>query len=236
MPGFVDDAPRRVNLGRRNDTGWRILVSQPIFYFDFGSPNAYLAWRVLPAIEQRTGVRFRKVPALLGGIFKATGNQSPMTAFADIPLKLAYEHREIQRFVEKHRLLDFRMNPYFPVNTLMLMRGAVAAEAEGVFDAYIAAAFHHMWEAPKKMDDPLEFGEAFRASRLPVDRIADRAQDPMIKDRLIANTKAAIDHGVFGLPAFVVDGELYFGKDRLGEVEDALSQRKAVPDPLSPPD
>lgn len=205
-------------------------MSQPIFYFDFGSPNAYLAWRVLPAIEDRTGVRFRKVPALLGGIFKATGNQSPMTAFADIPLKLAYEHREIERFVAKHRLLDFRMNPYFPVNTLMLMRGAVAAEAEGVFDAYVATAFHHMWEAPKKMDDPQIFGDAFRASRLPIDRIADRAQNPAIKDRLIANTQAAIDHGVFGLPSFVVDGELYFGKDRLDEVERALSPGRSIPD------
>jgi 2-hydroxychromene-2-carboxylate isomerase len=225
MRRFVDDEPRRVNLAGAERSGWRMSVDQPIFYFDFGSPNAYLAWRVLPEIEQRTGVSFRKVPALLGGIFKATGNQSPITAFADIPLKLAYEHREIQRFVAKHRLLEFRMNPHFPVNTLMLMRGAVAAEAEGVFDAYVAAAFHHMWEAPKKMDDPLIFGEAFRASHLPIDSIADRAQDPAIKDRLIANTRDAIDHGVFGLPSFVVNGELYFGKDRLREVEDALSAR-----------
>lgn len=205
-------------------------MTDPIFYFDFGSPNAYLAWRVLPRIEDRTGVRFRKVPALLGGIFKATGNQSPMTAYAGIPLKLAYEHREIEQFVQKHRLLDFRMNPYFPINTLMLMRGAVAAEVEGVFDAYVAAAFHHMWEAPKKMDDPQVFGEAFRASRLPVDRIADRAQDPAVKDRLIANTQAAIDQGVFGLPSFIVGGELYFGKDRLNEVEAALSPTRTVPD------
>lgn len=205
-------------------------MNQPIFYFDFGSPNAYLAWRVLPAIERRTGVRFRMIPALLGGIFKATGNQSPMTAFAGIPAKLAYERREIERFVAKHRLLEFRMNPHFPVNTLMLMRGAVAAEAEGVFDAYVAAAFHHMWEAPKKMDDPQTFGDAFRASRLPVDRIADRAQDPAIKDRLIANTQAAIDQGVFGLPSFIVGGELYFGKDRLEEIEAVLQPVSVVAD------
>ncbi|MBY8826152.1 2-hydroxychromene-2-carboxylate isomerase [Sphingomonas colocasiae] len=205
-------------------------VNQPIFYFDFGSPNAYLAWRVLPAIERRTGARFRMIPALLGGIFKATGNQSPMTAFAGIPAKLAYERREIERFVARHRLFEFRMNPHFPVNTLMLMRGAVAAEAEGVFDAYVAAAFHHMWEAPKKMDDPQTFGDAFRASRLPVDRIADRAQDPVIKDRLIANTQAAIDQGVFGLPSFIVGSELYFGKDRLEEIEAMLQPASVVAD------
>jgi len=215
---ILDDAARSV----RSRT-----LPQPIFYFDFGSPNAYLAWRVLPAIERRTGVRFRQVPALLGGIFKATGNQSPMTAFAGIPAKLAYEHREIERFVARHELREFRMNPYFPVNTLMLMRGAVAAEAEGMFEAYVAAAFHHMWEVPKKMDDPQIFGDAFRALGLPIDRIADRAQLPVTKDRLIANTQAAIDDGVFGLPAFVVDGELYFGKDRLGDVEAALSPGKA---------
>ena len=204
-------------------------MSEPLFYFDFGSPNAYLAWRVLPAIERRTGVRFRMIPALLGAIFKATGNQSPMTAFADIPAKLAYDRREIERFVARHRLFEFRMNPYFPVNTLMLMRGAVAAEAEGLFEDYVAAAFHHMWESPKKMDDPQVFGAAFRASRLPVDRIADRAQDMAVKNRLIANTRAAVDQGVFGLPSFVVAGELYFGKDRLGEVEAALAPPAAIP-------
>lgn len=200
-------------------------MTDPIFYFDFGSPNAYLSWRVLPAIEARTGVRFRQIPALLGGIFKATGNQSPMMAYADIPAKLAYERRELDRFVVKHRLAEFRMNPHFPVNTLMLMRGAVAAEAEGVFDRYVAAAWHYMWEDPRKMDDPRTFGAAFAEAGLPVDRIADRAQMQGTKDALMAQTQAALDHGVFGLPAFVVDGELWFGKDRLGEVEEAIGAR-----------
>lgn len=194
----------------------------PIFYFDFGSPNAYLAWRVLPAIEQRTGVTFRKVPALLGAIFKETGNQSPMQAFAGVPTKLAYERREIERFVQKHRLREFRMNPYFPINTLMLMRGAVAAETLGVFDAYVAAAFHHMWEDPKKMDEPETFGVAFDRSGLPVRRIADAAQQAAVKNQLAANTRQAIEHGVFGLPAFVVKGELYFGKNTLDQIEAVL--------------
>lgn len=198
-------------------------MHDPIFYFDFGSPNAYLAWRILPRIEERTGARFRRVPALLGGIFKATGNQSPITAYADIPAKLAYEYREIERFVAKHGLREFHMNPFFPINTLMLMRGAVAAEAEGVFDDYVAAAFHHMWEAPKKMDDPATFGAAFATSGIPIDRIARVAQDSAVKERLIANTQDAVDRGIFGLPSFIVDGELYFGKDRLNEVERHLT-------------
>lgn len=200
-------------------------MNDPIFYFDFGSPNAYLAWRVLPAIEARTGVRFRQIPALLGGIFKATGNRSPMEAFAGIPAKLAYEHREIDRFVARHNLPEFRMNPHFPVNTLMLMRGAVAAEAEGVFDRYVAAAWHYMWEEPRKMDDPHVFGAAMVEAGLPINRIADRAQAPETKAGLIASTQSAVERGVFGLPAFIVDGELWFGKDRLREVEEAIATR-----------
>lgn len=199
------------------------------YYFDFGSPNCYFAWRVLPDIEARTGVRFRQVPALLGGIFKATGNQAPMQAFAAIPAKLAYERREMERFIAKHGLGEFRMNPHFPVNTLMLMRGAVAAEAEGVFDAYVAAAYRFMWEDPRKMDDPQVFGAAFAEAGLPIDRIADRAQLQETKDRLMANTQAAVADGVFGLPAFVVDGELWFGKDRLHDIEEAITARNAVP-------
>src|SRR5688500_11317511 len=107
-----------------------------IFYFDFGSPNAYLAHRVIPDIEARTGKRFTYVPVLLGGLFKLTGNQAPMIAFAGVPNKLAYEHREMQRFIERHSLTQFRMNPHFPVNTLALMRGAVAAEGEGLLAPY----------------------------------------------------------------------------------------------------
>lgn len=204
-------------------------MADPIFYFDFGSLNGYLAWRVLPEVEARTGVRFRQVPVLLGGIFKATHNRSPVEAFAGIPAKLAYEHREIDRFIARHKLTEYRMNPFFPVNTLMLMRGAVAAKAEGVFEQYVAAAYHYMWEDPRKMDDPRVFGAAFAEAGLPVDRIADRAQQQETKDRLIANTQAAVDHGVFGLPAFIVDGELWFGKDRLRDVEEAIAARTSVP-------
>lgn len=197
-------------------------MTEPIFYFDFGSLNAYLAWRLLPEIEQRTGARFEQVPVLLGGIFKATGNRSPVEAFAGIPAKLAYEFREIDRFVARHGIDEFRMNPHFPVNTLMLMRGAVAAEAEDLLEAYVAAIYHYMWEDPRKLDDPAVFEAALEEAGLPAEDLIALAGEQAVKDRLVANTRDAVEQGVFGLPAFIVGGELYFGKDRLREVEEAI--------------
>jgi 2-hydroxychromene-2-carboxylate isomerase len=195
----------------------------PIFYFDFGSPNAYLAHRAIPDIEARTGRRFTYVPVLLGGLFKLTGNQAPMVAFAGVPKKLAYERREMERFIAKHGLTAFRMNPHFPVNTLMLMRGAVAAEVEGLLPAYVEAMFVGMWEAGLKLDDPAVLGRAVADAGLPAQRLFERAQAQEVKDRLMANTQAAYDHGAFGIPSFLVGGELYFGKDRLRDVEEAIA-------------
>ena len=197
-------------------------MDEPIFYFDFGSLNAYLAWRLLPDIEQRTGARFEQVPVLLGGIFKATGNRSPVEAYAGVPAKLAYEFREIDRFVARHGLGEFRMNPHFPVNTLALMRGAVAAEAMGLSETYVAAIFHFMWEDPRKLDDPAVLEAALEEAGLPAQDLMELAVDQNVKDRLVANTREAVDQGVFGLPSFIVGGELYFGKDRLRDVEEAI--------------
>jgi 2-hydroxychromene-2-carboxylate isomerase len=199
----------------------------PIFYFDFGSPNAYLAHRVLPGIEARTGARFRYVPVLLGGLFKLSGNQAPMLAFANVPNKLAYERREIERFVARHGLAAFRMNPHFPVNTLTLMRGAVAAEAEGVFEPYVEAMFHFMWEEPRKLDDRDVLAETLGDAGLPAERLLSRAQEQEVKDRLAANTQAAYEHGAFGIPSFLVGDELYFGKDRLRDMEDELGSARS---------
>lgn len=196
----------------------------PIFYFDFGSPNAYLAHRVVPEVEARTGTRFTYVPVLLGGLFKLTGNQAPMIAFANIPAKLAYERREIERFIAKHRLTRFAMNPHFPVNTLALMRGAVAAEAEGMLATYVEAMFVGMWERGLKLDDPAVLGQAIAEAGLPAERLLALAQSPEIKDRLAANTQAACEKGAFGIPSFLVGEELYFGKDRLRDVEEAIAK------------
>ena len=193
------------------------------FLFDFGSPNAYLAHRVIPAIEARTGAAFIYTPVLLGGVFKATGNRSPMEAFAAIPAKLAYEALETRRFVALHGLTRYRLNAHFPVNTLAIMRGSEAARDLDVFAAYVEAVFAAMWEDGRKMDDPAVVAETLSASGLPAERLMALAQDQAVKDRLLANTQRAVERGVFGSPSFFVGGELYFGKDRLRDVEAAIT-------------
>ena len=199
--------------------------NDPVFYFDFASPNAYFAHRIIPGIEARTGVKFRYVPVLLGGIFKATGNQAPMIAFAGVPAKLAYEYKEIERFIARHDLKHFNFNPHFPVNTLSAMRGAVAAEQEGVLAPYIEAIFHFMWEKPRKLDDADVFHATLTEAGLPAERLLELIQTPEIKAQLMTNTQSAVDQGVFGIPSFIVDGELYFGKDRLESLEPGLTAR-----------
>ena len=197
------------------------------FLFDFGSPNAYLSHRVVPAIEVRTGARFVYTPVLLGGIFKLTNNQSPIVAFANVKNKLDYEMLETRRFVGRHKLDAFTFNPHFPVNTLQIMRGAVAAEAEGVLAAYVEAVFQHMWERPKKMDDPEVIRAALTESGLDAERLLARTQDPRVKDALAANTQRAVERGAFGVPTFFVGKEMYFGKDRLRDVEEELARQAA---------
>src|SRR5215216_6632861 len=192
------------------------------FLFDFGSPNAYLAELVLPEIERRTGVKFEYVPVLLGGIFKATGNMSPFDSLRGIKNKPEYQALETQRFIRRHSITKFRPNPFFPVNTLMLMRGAVAAQFEGVFEPYFRAAYHHMWEEPKKMDDLETFRNAFISSGIDIDRLIGRAQQDDVKKGLIDRTTDAVNRGAFGSPTFFVGTEMFFGKDQLRDVEDSI--------------
>jgi 2-hydroxychromene-2-carboxylate isomerase len=197
-------------------------VMQVEFHFDFGSPNAYLAHRVIPAIEARTQARFRYVPVLLGGVFKATGNRSPVEAFAGIRNKLEYERLETERFIRRHRIEGYVRNPFFPVNTLQMMRGAVAAEIDGGLERYVNAMFHHMWEAAKKMDEPDVLRDALTASGLDAAAVLTRMQDPAVKARLIGNTENSVARGAFGSPTFFVGDAIYFGKDRLRDVEEAV--------------
>ena len=192
------------------------------FLFDFGSPNAYLAERVIPDIERRTGVKFAYVPVLLGGIYKLTNNRSPADSLAGIKNKPQFLQLETQRFIRRHNITTFRKNPFFPVNTLQLMRGAVAAQFEGVFEPYFRAAYYHMWEEPKKMDDPQIAREAFMSSNIDFDRLFARAQQPDVKDRLMKLTQHAVDRGAFGAPTFFVGEEMFFGKDQLRDVEEAI--------------
>jgi len=203
-------------------------MAKVVFYFDFGSPNAYLSHRVIPQIEQRTGVRFTYVPALLGGIFKLTNNQSPAIAFGGIKNKLEYEGLETKRFVARHELTRFRHNPHFPVNTLMAMRGAVAAQELGVFDRYVEAVFVAMWESGLKMDDPAVFAGALDAADLSSAQIIELSGADRTKQALLKNTEDAVANGVFGSPSFLVDSELFFGKDRLRDVEEEITKQTAT--------
>lgn len=193
------------------------------FLFDFGSPNAYLSHRVIPAIEARTGAKFIYEPVLLGGVFKATGNRSPMEAFGAIKGKLAYEAMETRRFVARHGLTKYAPNPHFPVNTLAIMRGAVAAQTLGVFEAYVEAMFVAMWERGLKMDDPAIVTQVLSDAGLPAAELLALTQDASVKETLVANTAAAVEQGVFGSPTFFVGDEMYFGKDRLRDVEEAIA-------------
>ena len=195
------------------------------FLFDFGSPNAYLAYRVLPEIAARTGVEFRHVPVLLGGVFKATNNASPAVTLQGIKNKPEYTRLEIERFLRRYHLEDeFRFNPHFPVNTLQVMRGAIAAQGIGekVFAETIRVVFAAMWRSPVKLDDPEVIRATLAAADLPVGEIMDGMQAPEVKARLKANTEAAVARGVFGSPSFFVGGELYFGKDTLRDVEEEI--------------
>jgi 2-hydroxychromene-2-carboxylate isomerase len=198
------------------------------FFFDFGSPNAYMCHRVLPKIATTTGARFEYVPILLGGVFKLTGNQSPATAFANIKNKPEYERLETERFLRKHGLSDFRFNPHFPVNTLQLMRGAVAAEVAGVFEAFVNWIFDDMWVRGRKMDDPEVYAASLAEAGLPRDEILRLAQTEAVKSKLLANTQGAVDAGVFGSPSFLVGKELFFGKDRLRDVEEEIIAAQAA--------
>ena len=207
------------------------------FHFDFGSPNAYLAELALPEIEQRTGVKFDYVPVLLGGVYKATGNMSPAESLRGIKNKPEYKALETERFMRRHNITKFKPNPFFPVNTLMLMRGAVAAQFEGVFEPYFRAAYHHMWVEPKKMDDPEVFRDAFMSSGIDIDRLIARAQQDDVKKKLIDNTNNAVARGAFGSPTFFVGDEMFFGKDqsaRCRGIDRRATRCRAAQDRLSP--
>ena len=199
-------------------------MSQPAvqFLFDFGSPNAYLCHKVIPAIEQRTGVKFEYVPILLGGLFKLANNRSPMEAFAGIANKQAYDKLEMKRFVAKHKLDRFRFNPFFPINTLQLMRGAVAAQTLGNFKPYVNAMYQAMWEQGRNMYEPTEIIDVLQTAGIDSGALLEAAQLSEVKSALLANTQSAFERGSFGSPTFFVGRDIFFGKDRLRDVEDEI--------------
>lgn len=192
------------------------------FLFDPGGPNSYLAWKVLPALIERTGARLIYRPVSLGGLFKLTGNRPPLMRYADSPAKWAYEQLEFERFVAAHNL-PFRMNPVFPQNTLTLMRVAVAAEEAGQIERFVTAAMTGMWEQELNLGDPANIVEVLNAVGLNGTKLVERAGDQDVKDGLAARTQAAAERGVFGVPTFFVGDEMFWGKERLGQVEAALA-------------
>jgi 2-hydroxychromene-2-carboxylate isomerase len=197
-------------------------ASAPQFMFDFGSPNAFLSHEAIPAIEKRIGMKFEYVPVLLGGIFKATNNKSPAETLAGIKNKREFHAIETERFVKRFNVRPFTWNPFFPVNTLNLMRAAVAAQMEGVLEKYVDAAFHHMWVEPKKMDDPEVAVTALTSSGLDAKRLLARAGEAEVKSKLIENTQNAVERGAFGSPTFFVGNEMFFGKEQLRDVEEMV--------------
>lgn len=193
------------------------------FWFDFGSPNAYFVHKILPDVEKRLGITFERRPALLGGVFKATGNQAPWMAFAGVPAKMEYMRKEMMRFVRHHGLTDFKMNPHFPVNTLMTMRGCIAAQQAGELDAYMQCIMTAMWENEAKIDDPDILLGALTDADLDAGFYAEKVADPDVKASLMTATQEAIDRGVFGIPTFFVGDEIFFGKDSMAAMEKEIS-------------
>ena len=192
------------------------------FHFDFGSPNAYLAHLVIPEIEKRTGAKFTYVPVLLGGVFRLTGNRSPAESLANIKNKPEYERLELARFIKRHGITRYRQNPFFPVNTLTIMRGAIAAQKLGVFERYVDEIYRHMWSEPRKLDDPTVLKAALSESGFGACRFDELVQEADVKARLLENTQRSVERGTFGSPTFFVGDEIFFGKDRLRDVEEMI--------------
>ena len=191
------------------------------FVYDFGGPNSWFVHRAIPAIEAQGKVRFRYVPVLLGGIFKATGNRPPVMTYGHVESKMAYDRLEMDRFMARHGISGFKLNPHFPVNTLLPMRGAVAAERLGCGPAYREAMFVALWEQGLKLDEPAVWAEAVSAAGLDAAALGALVEDPEVKAELVANTEAVVARGAFGVPTFFIGTEMWFGKDRLRDVVEA---------------
>jgi 2-hydroxychromene-2-carboxylate isomerase len=204
-------------------------MSKPVieFIFDFGSPNAYLVLKILPQIADAHGAEIKLLPCLLGGIFKATGNQAPLFAFAGVKGKLEYDRLEMIRFAAKHGLTAFKMNPHFPINTLALMRGMVAAQHLDVADPYVNAVLGGMWEDGENMDDPEVFLARLNRSGIDGQRLIELSGTSEVKGELVANTEAAVTRGVFGIPTFFVGDEMFFGKERIAQIVELLDNRSS---------
>lgn len=192
------------------------------FLFDFASPNAYLSYHVLREVAERQRVEFVLTPVLLGGLFKLTNNQAPMLAFGEVKGKLEYDMLETQRFIDAHGLNKFVFNPHFPINTITLMRGFIASQEMGVVDQYVEANLSAMWEQGLNMGDPEVATGVWQSAGLDAAGLAEAIQTQPVKDALLQNTQQAADRGAFGVPTFFVGDEMFFGKERIIQIEQML--------------
>lgn len=198
------------------------------YLFDFGSPNSYLVHKALPQVSGQIGRKFNYVPVLLGGIFKATGGRSPIETYAAVESRMKYDALEIERFCADYGIDNFKFNPHFPINTLALMRGAVAAQKLGIFEHYLDTIFSAMWEEERNFNDVNEIASALTNAGIDAQELIATTQDADVKKTLIENTEKAIADGVFGVPTFFVGDDMYFGKDRLHVVASQFQTRPAL--------
>ena len=197
------------------------MTKQVEFFFDFGSPYSYLAYKALPGIAAEHGAQIVWRPMLLGGVFKATGNHSP----AETPAKGKWLQQDLRRWAQRYSVA-FEHNPPFPVNTLTLMRGAVGLKSQGpVFHKYMEAIFHAMWGEPRNLGAPDELAAVLRHAGIAAETFQSLVNDPAVKEQLKNNTEEAIARGVFGAPTFFIGDEMHWGQDRLDFVAAALARK-----------
>ncbi|MAZ30618.1 MAG: disulfide bond formation protein DsbA [Flavobacteriales bacterium] len=196
------------------------------FIFDIASPNAYFCHQLIPSFENRTGVKFNYIPCLLGGIMKLSGNQPPFVAYADIKNKNDYQMIEIARFIKQHKLIKYKFNSSFPMNTVQVQRGALAAQELGVFDEYLEIMLKAMWEEDKNLSDLDVLQSTMNENNLDAEAIIKIVTSQECKDKLIANTSDAVNRGAFGVPTFFLNDEIFFGKDHLYQLEEYINYLK----------
>jgi len=190
--------------------------------FDFVSPNAYLIWQPLSDLAEKHGATIEITPAFLGGMHKLTGNAPPFIRDADVKGKNDYAMLEMNRFIKKHGLTKFKMNPKFPFNTITLQRMLIALEPEKRA-GFIATLLPAIWEQGLDVTDAATLGKILQDGGFDAQDLVTKTQDPAIKQTLIDNTEQAVARGAFGIPTIYIDGEMYFGKERLGQIDEQLS-------------
>ena len=196
------------------------------FIFDVASPNMYFCHKLIPDFKARTGVEFEYIPCLLGGIMKLSGNQPPFVAFAEIPNKNKYQLIEIERFIKQHQLKEFKFNSNFPINTVQIQRGALAALELGIFDEYLEIILEAMWEKNLNLADIDIFQSTLSENNIDTGSIMEIITSQDCKDKLIANTTDAVNRGAFGVPTFFFENQIFFGKDHLHQLEEYIHSSK----------